>query len=317
VEAAKILSLIDSNNPESDGLNEVVDPWYYNYGVYLETKESFPDTILDIGQLVTRAEMTQMIYKLAIFTGEYVQVNESGYYFNTDDYNVYWYESGIGNYTEIVNANRSSFEVLDYYYGKDQNNVYYEDDIIEEANLETFEVIGSSGETESFFYAFAKDDSQVFNFDTVIPGADPDSFELVEGSEYYYAKDAENVYWLWDSKEALENSDPASFEVITWTRGSSAYAKDNNNVYCNATEIPWTGQIFELIEGGEFVEQYEHARVDDQIFYNCELIPEADVDSFETCPSKNGGYAQDANNYYYNGEVIDPENDPEVLEYCN
>lgn len=167
---------------------------------------------------------------------------------------------------KINNADFDSFEVLhnDYYnsYSKDKNNVYCGDDIIKGANADSFEVLSS---------VYAKDKNQVFvdcgrGFKENEIKIDVKTVEFIQ-SEYNFdwAKDKDSIYFY---GEKMVDSDPNSFVIL-----DDDYSKDKNNVY--------------IFDSGEYAFKIESA----------------DPSTFEVLKN---GYSKDKNNCYFrNGDIVE------------
>ena len=105
-------------------------------------------------------------------------------FYSKDNKNVFYNEN------KIPNADVNSFVALDQKigYAKDKNSVYYSGTKIENANVKTFKVIS----TESLY--FFKDDKNVYAAEKVIKGADPQTFKDIPGT-INYARDKNNLYY--------------------------------------------------------------------------------------------------------------------------
>jgi len=138
--------------------------------------------------------------------------------------------------SNIPYADAFTFEVIEFPYSKDCNNVYYFSKIIEDADVKTFQIIGKG---------FSKDDYNVFAAAIIIPNADPKTVSVVNDFNPnldFYIKDNDFVYFCIVSgrSEIIEEVDPSTFIFLNRT-----YAKDKNRVYCRRY---WTGKIKELHE---------------------------------------------------------------------
>lgn len=214
------------------------------------------------------------------------------------------------------------------------NQVYFDDELIEEADFHTFTQINS-------FYA--KDNANVYVGPEVIEGADLSTFTVLG---LPYSKDKNNVYLL---NEIVEGVDVNSFTVFTDlylpfdTEKIYIFAKDNNNVYF--LNLPMTG-INNVSSFNFYPIQYAEDLDDvfEQIFAydindvyvcildQCSAIPEIDKATFEIISMD---FVKDKNNIYYCGsaencvvvdnldeqtlEVLDDDfiKDKNNLYYCN
>lgn len=119
----------------------------------------------------------------------------------------------------IWKADPSTFIVLDSYYGKDKNNVYYfggTAQMMPNADAQSFQILGNG---------YAKDNRGVYFYATPLTDADTASFKMI--GNYGYAKDNQYVYW---SGVPIYGADPNTFTLAD--QYSSGYdAKDHSNFY--------------------------------------------------------------------------------------
>ncbi len=211
---------------------------------------------------------------------------------------------------KIKGSDGSTFEfvVPGYGYAKDKNQVYRgihsgPDEngnvLVEGADSETFENLMDG-------YYFDKN-NVYFLHGKLVPGADPESFGEVEGSKGIYYFDRNNVYRL---GEALEGSDPGTFELLFFGKQSNAYylpknmySKDSKNVYFNTMAINADSESFKIIgtydkKTGYGVQYY--AKDKDNAYYN-EL--EFEVDNLDSLKLV-GPYLSDETSYYYHNSKI-------------
>ncbi len=141
------------------------------------------------------------------------------------------------SYSEIslvADADPVSFQVLNYDYARDKNFAFSGARKVEDADLETFEVI----ELE---FGLAKDKNNIYHKGYKIIDSDPDSFERLNSS---YFKDKNYVYFKSSGSVTeghIEGADPATFVTLD----TFHYAKDENNVY-------YDGEIIEGADLGTF-----------------------------------------------------------------
>ncbi len=91
---------------------------------------------------------------------------------------------------KLNNADIDTFEILEFWYAKDKNNIYRDAFLcsiskVNWANPESFNVITQS---------FSKDENNIYYLDNKIEGADLETFEVLKKS---YGKDKSNVYFRW------------------------------------------------------------------------------------------------------------------------
>ena len=70
------------------------------------------------------------------------------------------------NNSEIIAADKESFQILSSHYAKDKNNVYYHEVIIENADKKTFEVLNVSAGEEIIFgiIGYARDKDKIYRW---------------------------------------------------------------------------------------------------------------------------------------------------------
>ena len=100
---------------------------------------------------------------------------------------------------------------------KDKNFVYYQNQIIPEADPLTFVV----PEDKTYFYTYGKDKNFVFSGIRKVLNIDPDGFEVIDRN---YTRNKKFLYW---NEELVKDADPATFEEIYYD-GRYSYAKDKN-----------------------------------------------------------------------------------------
>ena len=122
--------------------------------------------------------------------------------------------------TLVNDADASSFETIinstHFSLGKDKNHVFFNSEILENADPSTFENIQPS---------YYKDKNYVFllqgtNIDSRIIGADPSTFTILK--EYYWSKDKNHIFY---SRTPLEDATLSSFVVINenWGKDGKFY----------------------------------------------------------------------------------------------
>ncbi|MDF2379666.1 MAG: DKNYY domain-containing protein [Candidatus Gracilibacteria bacterium] len=246
----------------------------------------------------------------------------------------YFYISQINEYfIEIDGVDLSSFNVLNLFFSKDNNNVYYKGNQTQ-FDGKTFEIIDN-------YLGYYKDQNGVFLFDdgnfkrlnieysnsfkdigcnfqidennvyykfSKINGKAPmsESLEFVNldnGSYCVYLYDSESVYF-WDMDEGyfivIDGADKKSFRSI-----SATLSKDDNNVYFN-------GQVFFGARPESLkVIAFNYLKDDRNVFYKDKLIHDADPVSFKRAYMD---VFQDKNHFYRNGEVLTSDN-PIFMKY--
>ncbi len=136
--------------------------------------------------------------------------------------------------SNIPYADASTFEVIEFPYSKDCNNVYFLSKKIENADVKTFQIIEKG---------FSKDNYNVYAAAKIIVNADPKTISIVDDFDRYhnfYIKDKNFLYYCITSgrSEVIAGVDSRSFIFLNKT-----YAKDKNRVYCRRHS---TGKINHL-----------------------------------------------------------------------
>ncbi len=123
---------------------------------------------------------------------------------------------------KVKDANPESFENLNKYYGKDNENIYALDttgnemEKIEVEDIKTFEIIK---------WTYAKDKNNTYSLQKKV--------NLIKGLEVlndFYAKAENKAYFM--TKEVTE-ADISSFTPL-----NEYYAKDKNNIYFGSAKLP-------------------------------------------------------------------------------
>ena len=134
---------------------------------------------------------------------------------------------GFGDVIQILGSNYSIYK----------GNVYYGNEILEEANPKTAELIG---------FSLLKDDKNVYYMGEKIKDVKIKNFEKL-GKNYW-----ENDNKIYYRDEKIENADIISFKVL-----NEDYAKDKNHIYrgSEAIDSSLSGKIkdpvtFEFLPNG-------------------------------------------------------------------
>ena len=221
---------------------------------------------------------------------------------------------------KVISEQASHFEVIDEQYSKDLNYVYSYADIIKDMEPEDFKVLSPY---------FRKDKNQVYYFNKTIKKSDPASFKILNN---IISKDHQHLYYeqyLIQNKKPSEitQSDARDFANFSkWTslhldrdsvilvpsddvkNISFAFFTYNNDVYSR----------FEKLDNAkpDDILVYEESddlfiRINDKVFYNGILIPNAEPDTFT--PISNN-FSKDINNvYWFEHKVIDAQ--PATFNY--
>ena len=170
-------------------------------------------------------------------------------------------------------------------YSKDKNNVYYDFQKIEGADIKTFE-------PEGFF--IGKDKKGVYYKTHKINGIDVNSTEVLE-NEFY--KDKNNIYYR---NKKLENFKPENFEVI-----SSSLVQQNEDFYYFTEDENDNTKFFLLENKNVDAETFEvldeeYTKDKNNVYYKGKILKGADVKTFDIHYNKsdNGYKIKDKNKVY-------------------
>ena len=170
-------------------------------------------------------------------------------------------------------------------YSKDKNNVYYDFQKIEGADIKTFEPDG---------YSIGKDKKGVYYKTHKINGIDVNSTEVLE-NEFY--KDKNNIYYR---NKKLENFKPENFEVI-----SSSLVQQNEDFYYFTEDENDNTKFFLLENKNVDAETFEvldeeYTKDKNNVYYKGKILKGADVKTFDIHYNKNdNGYKiKDKNKVY-------------------
>ena len=170
-------------------------------------------------------------------------------------------------------------------YSKDKNNVYYDFQKIEGADIKTFEPDG---------YSIGKDKKGVYYKTHKINGIDVNSTEVLE-NEFY--KDKNNIYYR---NKKLENFKPENFEVI-----SSSLVGQNEDFYYFTEDENDNTKFFLLENKNVDAETFEvldeeYTKDKNNVYYKGKILKGADVKTFDIHYNKsdNGYKIKDKNKVY-------------------
>ena len=206
-------------------------------------------------------------------------------------------KSVFTKYRKIENADLDSFEVLGemHIYAKDNKNVYLFGEIIKKADPRTFEII-----SEIAFATYSKDKEKVYISGMEIKGADSKTFEKLEKSTFY-SKDKNNLYYqevkIDKIRDNLENMSAGVLDII----------KNGNRIYANGNSLDIENpENFKIIKNDYYSDpNIIYGKNNKNIYViigngqkiRSKVIKDADIDSFEIMEI--GAYSRDKNNIYF------------------
>ena len=203
------------------------------------------------------------------------------------NYSIYKGNIYYGN--EILEeANPKTAELIGFSLLKDDKNVYYMGEKIKDVKIKNFEKLGKN---------YWKNDNKIYYRDKKIENADIMSFKVLNE---YFAKDKNNVYignssiGLW-KLDKIEN--PETFEFLSDTINTdSFYGKDKYNVYyvnriflsCFGT-YTWIGFKVKRINKDK-VEVLNNwfIKDDKNIYFEGKILEGVDYNTFEVLPNGDG-----------------------------
>ena len=141
--------------------------------------------------------------------------------FESLDFNLARDQNHVWRMDEIVpGAHAASAEVIHpHRLWKDQNRVYYQSNVIPNADPRTIQHLG---------YTYYRDNEDVFWCSSTIADADTETFEVLGNS--FVAKDANRVY---RSGKPLPEIDPATCRLLLHNDYGYQVLSDKNGVYLN------------------------------------------------------------------------------------
>jgi hypothetical protein len=188
----------------------------------------------------------------------------------------YWVQDGVVHFrfNPIKGADAESFRCYLSGYAVDKKNCYSSGKRLK-ADRATFEVLN---------FTYSKDKNNVWAMGIRIPTADPKSFEVCDDGAfllsdddtlvwYGYGKDKNGVYYYdYDGKPTLlKKADPATFESL----GDKLFGRDAQHVFINAAVLPKADPAtWDVIAGG-------YSRDAKRVFFQKETLPAADPKRFK------------------------------------
>ena len=142
---------------------------------------------------------------------------------------------------KIEGADAKTFEVFeDGEYAKDKNNVYYEENVLNEADPKSFKLL------TKISYGLSKDKNNLYFWENKVNNTDVKTLEIMTDEFSIYLKDKNGVYILFSyngglpvdldnvimSPKILKNVDKQTFQLI-----GGGYSKDKNSVYSGSRSL--------------------------------------------------------------------------------
>jgi len=187
----------------------------------------------------------------------------SGY--KVKDNKVYWkyWNEGSGSGEKlIVKADAASFTAMEHdAYGKDKNQAYYQGNLIQDIDAESF---------KSIYRYYAIDKYRAYMGKDIIKNADGATFKVVEGN---WGRDSKDYYFKTDS---LNVCDYDSLKIYDFKgKYSNDYAVDSKCAYFGHRKIPVKDkESFSIIIAGYAKDKYS-------VYYESSVLEGADAATFE------------------------------------
>ena len=193
----------------------------------------------------------------------------------------------------IREVNPKTVKILSEIYLKDDKSVFTKYGKIENADLDSFEVLGE-------MHIYAKDNKNVYLFGEIIKKADPKTFEIIK-EKPTYSKDKKYLYYsgkkIDEIRDNLENMSAGVLDII----------KNGNRIYANGNRLNIENpENFKIIKNDYYNNpNIIYGKNDKNIYViigngqkiRSKVIKDADIDSFEIMEI--GAYSRDKNNIYF------------------
>lgn len=178
----------------------------------------------------------------------------------------------------VDGADRDSFEIVNEYYGKDKDKVYYKGRAIQGCDPKGLKMMGDAN-------LYCQDGERVF-VETKLVSQDAQNFQH-QGAGY--STDSSHVFFLGQS---IEGADPKTWKSLG---DKGAYGHDDQRAFHDGKPLAGEVQLdsFEPLN-------YYYSRDSRTVWYRDQVIEGADAPSFETDP-ENTQAAKDKNQGYNQG----------------
>ena len=212
------------------------------------------------------------------------------------------YYGGDSHKEKLENVDKKTFKIINVYYAKDKNSVYYNGVLLNGVNPEKFEFLGGIS-TLIGEDGYVKDDKNIYFLGKKMENVDLKTFKVVKSnisrSFEGYAKDENKVYF---QAKPLLGIDVETFEII-----GEAYTKDKNGVY-------YANEKLEGVDSQNYTKNDNFIK-SNGIIYENEKKQAYDYKTFtliktyisnDSCggTAYMGSLVKDKDGIYYNGEKI-------------
>lgn len=225
----------------------------------------------------------------------------SGYYVHNDK--VYYY-GGFNNASikELPGADAKSFTVLNEIspdrefaslFARDDTQVYYSGEVLENVDPQTFEVLGSE---------LGKDKDRVFSRTSVL-SEDPENFVALKDGFY---KDSKAVF----RNDRIVSNDPMHFNFLK-TEDGITYCSDSKGIIANNIRIDSADvSTFKALRYGYSVDKKHVYLIEDATL---RMLTGIDPSTFRVLSLY---YSADANRVFWRGKEL-PKTDPSTFKIIN
>jgi len=239
---------------------------------------------------------------------------------------VYFKSCNEGNGCTLIKlklADPNTFKVLEKFgYAKDDNHVYFQEDIVKGADPASLKVLSGDGGD------WAIDKNHVYNDGELVKGADPKTFRVIKTKSGFYDLGSDKSHivmsdganpacdpgslrqlsssasWQIDDKciyyegKLVKGGDPNSLKVLD--KMAEEYAEDNNHVYYMGKPIIGADvKTFSRLK-------YDFSKDKNHVYFFGELVKGANPASFKLIldPGSDGSFERDDKHVYFQGKLI-------------
>lgn len=218
---------------------------------------------------------------------------KSGEYKEEDGklYHYHYLGIGVTKKKEVKGADLKTFQQITELYGKDKKSVYRKEELLPNADPNSFEVIDEK--------IYSKDKNNVYWYAERISNADPSSFQIID---IEYSKDKKHVFF---KAETIQSANPETFERIY-----EYFSKDKENVFYN-------DKILSKADPATFEKiTYSMWKDKQYVFYFDSILPNADPKTMKNVEKYDFWYMDKNAVYYMDNRIDEAPEDFEILDHC-
>jgi len=220
--------------------------------------------------------------------------------YKIDNDKVYYDDEILGYDNKLLEwVDWKNFSILNEYYWKTNNQVFFIEKVLEKADPKTFEIV--KNKDIRYASSYAKDKNYVFYEWEIIEWINTKTFEIIDN---YFIKDENNVFIREYVFLKLNYINPNWFEFIIYD-DKFYYVKDKNSVYLleidrDKEEVLITKIINSDINTFEYIWDW-YSRDKNNIYYNWEIVIDFNPAYFKKLSNY---YIKDDKNLFYNNLKI-------------